>query len=153
MKVSAGLLPYRMGDRLEVLIAHPGGPLWAKKEEGAWSVVKGELSEGEDPEVAARREFEEETGWQVPAGASLEPLGEVVQRSGKRVMAWAVAADFDPADLRPGTFETRWLGSTRRFPEIDRVEWCSSEEAGRLLNPAQVPFLDRLAAMVAEGGP
>lgn len=145
MKTSAGLVPFRRrADGFEVLIAHPGGPLWKDKEAGAWSVIKGELDPGEDPQVAARREFGEETGWEPPPG-KLIGLGEVTQRSGKRVLAYAIEADFDPTVLEPGTFTMRWRGRPAEFPEIDRVAWCSPSEARRLLNPAQAPFVDRLA--------
>jgi predicted NUDIX family NTP pyrophosphohydrolase len=144
---SAGLLPYRRNDAgLEVLIAHPGGPLWARKDAGAWSVVKGEIGPGEDPMEAARREFTEETGWGVPT-ASLIDLGSVRQRSGKRVHAWALPADFDPGSLRPGAFVMEWPPRSNRraeFLEIDRVAWFGIDEAGRRLNPAQAAFLARL---------
>lgn len=143
MKLSAGLLPYRHQDRLEVLVAHPGGPLWAYKDAGHWGLVKGEVSAGEDPVAAAIREFTEETGWIPPIDGWLD-LGSVTLRSGKVVMGWAVEADFDPAALDPGTFSMMWRGRRQRFPEIDRVVWCSPEEATRLVNPAQAPLIDRL---------
>ncbi len=147
MTVSAGVLPFRRSSgKIEVLIAHPGGPFWARRHRGAWSIVKGELDPGEDPEAAARREFEEETGWSLPDGPWI-PLGRVVQRSGKEVLAWAVEADFDPATLRPGTFT---LGG-RAYPEIDRVEWCGPDEARTLLNPAQAAFVDRLLEQIEPG--
>ena len=148
MAVSAGILPFRRspdGD-LEVLIAHPGGPLWVRKDEGAWSVIKGELEPGEYPLAAAVREFTEETGWELPAGSYLD-LGYVEQKSGKVVAAWAVEADFDPDTLTPGTFTMVWpprSGQTQEFPEIDRVAWFDLDEAARRLNPAQRAFLDRL---------
>jgi predicted NUDIX family NTP pyrophosphohydrolase len=147
VRVSAGLLPYRLPTDstpgIEVLIAHPGGPYFARKDAGAWSVVKGEIGADEDPRSAALREFAEETGWQAPSDNWLE-LGSVRLRSGKTVTAWAVAADFDPDSLDPGMFRIMWRGRVREFPEIDRVVWCSPAEARRLLHPAQAPFLDRL---------
>lgn len=137
---SAGLLPFRPeGRRVEVLIAHPGGPFWARRDNGAWSVVKGEVAAGENDQDAARREFEEETGWSAPTGEWI-PLGETALRSGKTVVAWAVRSDYDPASLRPGTFTMHG----REYPEIDRVGWMTPAEARVKLNPAQVVFLDRL---------
>ena len=151
MRMSAGLLPYRFRQLLEVLIAHPGGPFFARKDLGAWSVVKGEIGPDEDPRSAALREFREETGWQAPTENWME-LGSVRMRSGKNVTAWAVAADFDPAALDPGTFRMMWRGRVQEFPEIDRVSWCVPEDARRLLNPAQIPLLDRLESRVAVPG-
>lgn len=149
MTDSAGILPYRGGATdLEVLIAHPGGPLWARKDMGAWSVIKGEIGPGEDPGAAAVREFAEETGWSVPVERRIA-LGSVRQRGGKVVHAWAVEADLDPASLVPGTFRMEWpprSGREGEFPEIDRVLWCRLDEARRRLNPAQTEFLDRLLA-------
>jgi predicted NUDIX family NTP pyrophosphohydrolase len=146
-RTSAGLLPYRVRDgRLEVLIAHMGGPLWARREEAAWSLVKGEHDEREEPLAAARREFEEETGVTAPQGPALE-LGEVRQSGGKRVTAWAVEADLDPATLRSNTFELEWpprSGRIQEFPEVDRFEWCGLERARRRLVKAQAVLLDRL---------
>jgi predicted NUDIX family NTP pyrophosphohydrolase len=151
MRTSAGLLPYRFRPFLEVLIAHPGGPFFARKDRGAWSVVKGEIGSDEDPRSAALREFREETGWQAPTENWMD-LGSVRMRSGKNVTAWAVAAEFDPATLDPGTFRMMWRGRVQEFPEIDRVVWCSPEDARQLLNPAQIPFLDRLSSQVAVPG-
>lgn len=148
---SAGLLPYRTTATLEVLVAHPGGPFWARKDEGAWSVIKGEVEDGEDPALAAGREFTEETGWPAPGPPWLE-LGETRLRSGKTVIGWAVAADFDPADLVPGTFTASIRGRLATFPEIDRVEWFGLTEARRRLNPAYGLFLDKLERLVASGG-
>lgn len=147
MKLSAGLLPFRRTPHLELLIAHPGGPLWARKDAGAWSVIKGEVGSEEDHLEAALREFAEETGWDPPSGP-YHPLGDVTQRSGKRVEVWAVSADFDPAALAPGTFTMRWRGKTAEFPEIDRVVWCGPEEAKRLLNPAQAVFVGRVESLL-----
>lgn len=145
---SAGILLFRRGaGRLEVLIAHMGGPFWAAKDAAAWSVPKGELDPGEEPLAAARREFAEELGLPVPAGDPL-PLGEVRQRGGKVVTVWAVEGDLDPADVVPGTFEMEWpprSGRRALFPEVDRVEWCDLDTARDRLVAGQRPFLDRLA--------
>lgn len=145
---SAGILLFRRGaGRLEVLIAHMGGPFWAAKDAAAWSVPKGELDPGEEPLAAARREFAEELGLPVPAGDPL-PLGEVRQRSGKVVTVWALEGDLDPADVVPGTFEMEWpprSGRRALFPEVDRVEWCDLDTARDRLVAGQRPFLDRLA--------
>lgn len=151
MQISAGLLPFRHSGGLELLIAHPGGPFFARKDAGAWSVVKGLVEEGEERLAAARREFGEETGWQVPDVGMID-LGSVTLKSRKVVHAWAFEGDFDPDELEPGTFEMELRGRTQVFPEIDRVAWVSPGEARRLLNPAQVAFVDRLADAVG-GGP
>ncbi len=154
-RTSAGLLPYRVRDgRLEVLIAHMGGPLWARRDEGAWSVIKGEHDEHEDALAAARREFEEETGAAAPGGPVLE-LGEVRQSGGKRVTAWAVEADLDTAALRSNTFELEWpprSGRMQAFPEVDRFEWCELEPARRRLVKAQAELLDRLERLLRSEG-
>lgn len=150
MQISAGLVPYRWVGRLELLVAHPGGPFWARKHEGAWSVVKGLVEDGEGHLTAAAREFEEETGWPLPANPEFIDLGEVRLKSGKVVRAWAFEADFDPDGLEPGTFEMEWRGSIREFPEIDRVVWATAEEARNLLNPAQAPFVDRLLRALSD---
>jgi predicted NUDIX family NTP pyrophosphohydrolase len=147
VKRSAGLLLYRLRDgRLEVFIAHMGGPFWARKDERAWSVIKGEYEDGEDPFEAARREFEEETGSSAPSGRAVE-LGEVRQRSGKRVVAWAIEGDFDPAAVRSNTFTLEWpprSGELREFPEIDRADWFDTDTARSKLVKGQVPFIDAL---------
>ncbi len=143
VRVSAGLMPYRRRSALEVLVAHPGGPLWAKKDAGHWTIVKGEVIPGEDPKDAAAREFQEETSWVAPQGDWLD-LGSVRLKSGKTVLGWAVEADLDPGGLNPGLFSMVWHGRRQDFPEIDRVAWCSPEEAQRLLNPAQGEFILRL---------
>jgi predicted NUDIX family NTP pyrophosphohydrolase len=151
-KRSAGLLLYRGADGdLEVLLGHMGGPFWAKKDAGAWSLPKGELDPDEPPEQAARREFQEELGLPAPEGEYLE-LGEVKQSGGKVVTAWAVAADLDPAAVVPGTFELEWpprSGRTQEFPEVDRVGWFPVAEAREKLVKGQLPFLDRLVALVS----
>lgn len=136
-----------------MLIAHMGGPLWATREERAWSIVKGEYDDGEEPIAAARREFREETGAEPPDGPVLE-LGEVRQSGGKRVVAWAIEGDFDPATLRPGVFKMRWpprSGQMREFPEIDRVRWCEPASARELLVAGQLPLLDRLEELLVPG--
>lgn len=143
---SAGILLYRRkGGSLEVLLAHPGGPFWARKDEGAWTIPKGEIADGEDPLAAARREFAEETG-AACAGPFL-PLGEVRQKSGKHVAAWACEGDMDPSALRSNTCEIEWpprSGRRLEVPEVDRVGWFAIEAARARLMEAQRPFLDRL---------
>jgi predicted NUDIX family NTP pyrophosphohydrolase len=153
--LSAGLLLYRFRDgTLEVLIAHMGGPFWARREEGAWSIVKGEHDEHEQPLAAARREFAEETGAPAPQGPAIE-LGEIRQSAGKRVRAWAVEGDLDPAGIVSNTFEMQWpprSGRTAEFPEIDRVQWCDPATARRLLVKAQSVLVERLEQRLAETG-
>jgi predicted NUDIX family NTP pyrophosphohydrolase len=145
-KRSAGILLYRVrAGTLEVLLAHPGGPFWAKKDAGAWTIPKGEIGDGEDAEAAARREFSEETGLEV-AGPLL-PLSPIRQRSGKAVLAWAAAGDCDPAQLRSNTFSMEWppkSGRQAEFPEIDRAAWFPLGEARARILPAQVPLLEEL---------
>lgn len=136
---SAGLLPYRKDGELEVLIAHPGGPFFAGRENGAWSLVKGLVGPDEDEREAAVREFKEETGWSVSTSGWL-PLGETTMKSRKVVVAWAVREDFDIDTFEPGTF----MLHGREYPEIDRVEWVSPALARQRLNPALVTFVDRL---------
>jgi len=146
-RLSAGILLFRKRDgRLEVLLGHPGGPFFARKDEGSWTVLKGEADPGEELQAVARREFAEETGSQPPDGTMLE-LGEIRQKGGKTVVAWALAGDLNPTTARSNTFEMEWpprSGRRRAFPEIDRVEWFGMDEARRRLKAAQVPFLDRL---------
>jgi predicted NUDIX family NTP pyrophosphohydrolase len=154
---SAGLLVFRKRDgELEVLLAHMGGPFWARKDEGAWTIPKGELDEGEQPEAAARREYAEELGHEPPAGP-LVALGEIRQRAGKRVIAFALQGDFDPAQLRPGTFELEWpprSGRLQAFPEVDRVAWMDLDTARAKIVKAQAELLDRLAeARATRPGP
>jgi predicted NUDIX family NTP pyrophosphohydrolase len=151
-RTSAGLLPYRRRDgRLEVLIAHMGGPMWARRDEAAWTIVKGEHDADEEALAAARREFEEETGVPAPGGPVLE-LGEVRQSGGKRVTAWAVEADLDAGSLHSNTFELEWpprSGRIGEFPEVDRFEWCAPGVARRRLVRAQAELVDRLEALLA----
>jgi predicted NUDIX family NTP pyrophosphohydrolase len=150
---SAGLLLYRIRDgRLEVLIGHMGGPFWARKDAAAWSIPKGEYDEEtEDPYAAARREFEEETGARAPDGSAIE-LGEIRQRNGKRVRAWALEGDLDPAGASSNTFTLEWpprSGEMQEFPEIDRLEWCELELARERLVAGQEQLLDALCAALA----
>jgi len=152
-KRSAGLLMYRgAGARLELLLVHPGGPFWARKDLGAWSIPKGEYADDEQPLAVAQREFAEETGAQ-PRG-DFRPLGEVVQAGGKRVSAWAVEGVFDPATLVSHTFETEWpprSGRKRSFPEVDRAAWFSPAQARQKILAGQRPFVDRLVTLLASG--
>jgi predicted NUDIX family NTP pyrophosphohydrolase len=145
-KRSAGLLLYRRrSEVLEVFLMHPGGPFWAKKDAGAWSIPKGEYTEAEDPLAAARREFEEETGFPAPADAV--PLGELKQAGGKLVVAWAAEGDCDPAMVVSNTCQIEWpprSGRKIEIPEVDRAAWFAIEEARTRILPSQVPFLDRL---------
>lgn len=149
---SAGILLFRRsGGRLEVLLVHPGGPFWSRRDVGAWSAPKGEYERGNDPLQAARREFEEELGSAPPEGELLD-LGEVRQKSGKRVRAWAVEGDLDATTCHSNTFTIEWparSGQIREFPEVDRAEWFELELAREKLNPAQVAFLDRLLEALA----
>ena len=148
-KLSAGLLLYRSGtDGVEVLIAHPGGPFWARKDEHAWSIPKGEYESGDDPWLTALREFGEELGLEPPEGPRLE-LGEVRQSGGKVVTVFAVAAGLDLTDTRSNTFEMEWpprSGRMQEFPEVDRVAWVSVGTARVKLLKGQLPILERLLA-------
>jgi predicted NUDIX family NTP pyrophosphohydrolase len=145
---SAGIVVYRHApEGLEFLLVHPGGPYWAKKDDGAWSIPKGEHAEDEDAVAVARRELAEETGLQ--ADGELIPLQPIRQRSGKVVTAWGLEADWDPARLRSNTFRIEWpprSGKTAEFPEVDRAMWATLEQARVKLNPAQIPLLEELAA-------
>jgi predicted NUDIX family NTP pyrophosphohydrolase len=146
-KRSAGILLYRRGtDGPEVLLVHPGGPFWTKKDGGAWSIPKGEYEPGDDPLAAARREFEEELGSAPPEGAPVA-LGEVRQKSGKLVCAWALEGDLDATAAYSNTFTIEWpprSGRMQEFPEVDRAEWFGLDAARERINPAQRSFLDRL---------
>jgi predicted NUDIX family NTP pyrophosphohydrolase len=154
-RTSAGILLWRRRGRgLEVLLGHPGGPMWARKDAGHWTVVKGEIEPGEEPQEVARREFAEETGHDLPNGPMVD-LGEIRQKSGKVVHAWGVEGDLDPTTAVSNTFEMEWpprSGRRVEFPEIDRVEWFDLDEARRRLKDAQVPFLDRLEAVTTRSG-
>jgi predicted NUDIX family NTP pyrophosphohydrolase len=147
---SAGILLFRLaGDEPELLLVHPGGPFWAKKDLGAWSIPKGEHGDGEEAQACALRELAEELG---PAAPSLEvdaliDLGSVKQKGGKVVTAWAAEADFEPAELKSNTFAMEWpprSGRRLEVPEVDRAEWLDLAEARRRINPAQAAFVDRL---------
>ena len=150
-RTSAGILLWRrLDDRLEVLLAHQGGPHWVDKDLGHWTIPKGEVEEGEELVAVARREFAEETGYQLP-DTPLIDLGEIRQKSGKLVLAWAARGDLDAATAVSNTYQLEWpprSGRVETFPEIDRVEWFRLNEARRKLKAAQVPFLDRLQAAI-----
>ncbi len=150
---SAGILLYRINQgHLEVLLAHPGGPFFGRKDAGNWSIPKGEPAPEEtDMELTARREFEEETGHPVPP-EPLVDLGTVVQKGGKMVFAWAVKGDLDPATARSNTYSFEWppfSGRMKTFPEIDRVEWFDPGQARVKVKAAQVPLIDRLELLLA----
>jgi predicted NUDIX family NTP pyrophosphohydrolase len=144
---SAGIVLHRgRGDGLEVLLVHPGGPLWARRDAGVWSIPKGEYGADEEPLAAARREFAEELGTPAPEGEALA-LGEIRQKSGKRVRAWALPGVQVAGEIRSNTFSMQWpprSGRMQEFPEVDRARWFGLDEAREKLNPAQVPLLERL---------
>lgn len=144
-KRSAGILLWRRRPDLEVLLAHPGGPLHARKD--VWSIPKGEVDRGEDLLAAAYREFTEELGLPVPAGEPLS-LGEVVQRSGKVVSAWAIEGDLDVTAVEPGQFRMLWRGRMQSFPEMDRAEWFDLARAQDKMMPAQWPLVERLIELL-----
>lgn len=152
---SSGILLYRRSQgTTEVLIGHMGGPFWARRDDGAWSIPKGERNPGEDPQAAARREFSEELGLPVPPG-ELASLGDVQQSGGKVVTVWALEGDLEPAQVTPGTFQMEWprgSGRLQEFPEIDRAAWFDLGSARAKLVKAQRAFLDRLEAMVDRRG-
>ena len=149
-KLSAGLLPYRhRGGQVEVFIVHPGGPFWAHKDAGAWSIAKGEYEPDEDPLAAARREFAEEVGMAAPPG-EVSPLGEIKQPSGKRITVYALEADFEVATVRSNTFTLEWprgSGRQQEFPEVDDARWMDLAAARVALIAGQREFLDRLIAI------
>jgi predicted NUDIX family NTP pyrophosphohydrolase len=152
-KRSAGILLFRRsGEETEFLLVHPGGPFWAKKDEGAWSIPKGQIEAEEEPRACAIRELEEELGAApVLDPAQLIELGAVRQRAGKVVEAWAAEADFDPAKLASNTFSLEWpprSGGRQEFPEVDRAEWFDLEGARAKILPAQAEFLDRLLELL-----
>ena len=148
---SAGILLHRgRGAEIEVLLVHPGGPVWARRDLGAWSIPKGECVDGEDPLAAARREFQEELGTAPPDG-NPDDLGEIRQKSGKRVRAWAIAGDLDAAHIHSNTFQFEWpprSGKLMEIPEVDRAEWFGLNAAREKINSGQVPLLDRLEALL-----
>ena len=148
---SVGILLYKRADgQVLVLLVHPGGPFWRRKDDGAWSIPKGERAEGEDPEATARREFAEELGT-APTGP-LTPLGRIRQRGGKYVEAYALDGDFDVARLSSNSFEMEWpprSGRLQSFPEVDRAAWFTLAAARQKINPGQQPLLDRLEALCA----
>ena len=166
VRQSAGILLFRRrssaaGDDIEVLLAHPGGPFFTRRDEGHWSIPKGEPDASENDLLAvARREFAEEVGMAPPEsgpdGEGPIELGTIVQKGGKVVHAWAIEGDLDPAAAESNTFEMEWpprSGRRQVFPEIDRVEWFAPDEARRRLKPTQVPFVDRLLEAVARRNP
>jgi predicted NUDIX family NTP pyrophosphohydrolase len=148
-KFSAGLLLYRRRDHVEIFLVHPGGPFWARKDAGAWSLPKGEIGAGEDPLQAAKREFTEETGFSVDGEfGELEP---VRQSGGKIVHAWAIEADCDPSQIRSNLFSLEWpakSGRTQQFPEVDRAAWFNIPEARQRILASQVNFIDQLVALL-----
>jgi predicted NUDIX family NTP pyrophosphohydrolase len=151
---SAGLLLYRLtdGGSVEVLVVHPGGPFWRAKDDGAWSIPKGEIEDDGDPLATADREFAEELGATAPSGPRID-LGEITQRGGKRVHAWAVAGDFDVLTLRSNTFDLEWprgSGRVESFPEVDKAAWLTVSAARQKLLDAQGAFLDRLVLTLDE---
>jgi predicted NUDIX family NTP pyrophosphohydrolase len=154
-KRSAGLLLFRRGgETIELLLVHPGGPLWAKRDDGAWSVPKGEVDDGDDRATAAR-EFLEEIGQPAPTSDWID-LGEVVQAGGKHVRAWAAEGDFVVAELKSNTFEMEWPPHSGRrcaFPEVDRAAWYSPDDATRKLVPAQVELVTRLVGLLGPSEP
>lgn len=151
--VSAGLLMYRKrGEVLEILLVHPGGPFFAAKDLGVWSIPKGEIGKGEAPLAAAQREFEEETGFK--AAGAFFPLMPVVQKGGKLVYAWAFEGDYDPKRMKSNTFMMEWpprSGRQQEFPEADRSAWFSINDAKQKINPAQISFLDELQRLMHAG--
>jgi len=146
-RTSAGILLFRKRDgRLEVLLGHPGGPFFVRRDEGYWTIPKGEVDPDEELIDVARREFEEETGHPTPDGEPI-PLGSIVQKGGKVVHAWGVEGELDPSAAVSNTFEMTWPPGSDRvqaFPEIDRVEWFEPAEARRKVKATQIPLIDRL---------
>lgn len=152
MTESAGILVYRSkDDQIEVLIVHPGGPYFTKKDEGVWSMPKGLVEDGEDRLEAAKREFEEEVGLPAPEG-DFKDLGEVIYpRKDKKILAWAIEGDLDLTNFKSNTFELEWpprSGRKEQFPEMDRAEWHTLDSAARKIFPPNIPFLQRLAEML-----
>ena len=146
---SAGIIAYRKRASIEVLLVHPGGPFWRNKDLGAWSIPKGEYADGDDAEIAARREFAEELGQEL--SLPLTPLGEIRQRGGKFVTAFAAELDLDVRNIRSNNFEMEWpprSGKRQAFPEVDRAEWFTLDAAQNKINAGQRPLLDRLALLI-----
>ena len=152
---SAGILLWkREHDSMLVLLVHPGGPFWKNKDAGAWSIPKGEYDDEEEPLAAAKREFAEELG-SLPAG-EVTPLGDVRQKAGKVVTAFALEGDFDCANFKCNSFEIEWpprSGKRASFPEVDQAQWFSLDDARRRINPAQAELIDRLEAALATSSP
>jgi predicted NUDIX family NTP pyrophosphohydrolase len=150
-KKSAGLMLYRRTEPdPEILLVHPGGPFWRKKDEGAWTIPKGEFSEDEDPLTAAKREFEEETGTKPPAGEFIK-LKPIKQANNKIVHAWAIEGEFDPSTLRSNTFQMEWpprTGRLEEFPEVDRAKWFTPEEARKKILAGQIPLIEELLTVL-----
>jgi predicted NUDIX family NTP pyrophosphohydrolase len=150
-KKSAGLLMYRVSKMgAEVLLVHPGGPFWRNRDDGAWTIPKGEFTDAEEPLEAAKREFEEELGAKPPAGKYLR-LKPIKQKGGKIVHAWAIEGDFDPATLNSNTFETEWpprSGRTQSFPEVDRAEWFPPDVAKQKMLLAQAALVEELLTLI-----
>ena len=149
-KLSAGILLYRFQEgELQVLLAHPGGPFWAKKDWGSWSIPKGEFEEPEQPLEAALRELEEETG--IEATGNFIELTPVKLKSGKTILAWSVAGNAEPASLKSNSFSLEWpprSGKFQSFPEVDKIEWFTIPEAEKRINPGQIPLLHELANLL-----
>jgi predicted NUDIX family NTP pyrophosphohydrolase len=153
MKHSAGVLIYRRAPELEVLLVHPGGPYWMRRDRGAWQIPKGGIEEGEDPEATARREAAEELG--VTLDGPLDPLGDIRQAGGKRVTAFAVEHDLDPALIESNLFEMEWppkSGKLASFPEVGKARWMDPDEARAMILPSQLTLIDRLAALIGQTG-
>lgn len=150
-KRSAGILAYRFNQHLEVLLVHPGGPFYIKKDEGVWSIPKGEYDEAEDPLMVAKREFEEETGNSITS-LQLISLPAVKLKSGKIISAWAAAAYFEPCFISSNQFEMEWppnSGKMQSFPEVDKAEWFIIDEAVKKIHPAQIPLLTALQGILS----
>ena len=151
-KTSAGLLLYRRRDKLEIFLVHPGGPFWAKEDAGAWTIPKGEIAEGEQPLEAAKREFREETGFEIDG--EFRRLDSIRQAGGKIVQAWAIEADCDPARLQSNRFSIEWppkSGKTREFPEVDRAGWFTAAEARTKILAGQIGLIDQLLSLLGVG--